>query len=309
MSILDRTHLPEVLDGVGAHSPSAAMEMEEAVDDVDWVNDVYTLINGTPRRNQYPTRQCLQKYCLAISSMLFAAELIAISLLVHGGLCVSEAFPSCSSVCPSRRTVTLVVTAVVLPLTALACAANCLTTSRTRLLRGFLALAVLYAVVCGAAATYTAVTNRRSEARLEARWLDVVETRPAEACATQRRLRCSGWRDGNCCRSAPLDEGMATSAAAGNDACFLQAANGTTYDPTTLQVVDWPRRTCASACTLDDGMERRTCAWPLQYRVRLGLVVAPLPLALAALEFLCVAVALIRSCGAPAMDNRMHHRF
>ncbi|KPA76851.1 hypothetical protein ABB37_07649 [Leptomonas pyrrhocoris] len=309
MSVLDSVRLlPEERDGNVAST--SAMEVE---DDTEWVNVVYSQLNGTPARNVSTRWQRLNKHRLFIGVLSFVLMCLGLVLAVPRSSCVSSLIPSMGTDCKSVTTLSYII-AGLLCLTGFL---GCLASYKGLHLSLSCCLAVLflcYAVLCGGSAGLVIYSRLHQLENLESAWRQLVAVKSPVVCDIEKTLQCSGFAAGQCCSGTPLVEGSKESrtVAVSEDQtpCFFQAANGSTYDVHNRSEISWPGTMCLSSCAEWNLKTTATCDAPLKSMVKtyffhFVLVLSALTVFFGVLGCVTIAGMLWR----PIIDSRMEHRF
>lgn len=313
MSVLDSARL--LAEEQSAHDdPATAMDIE---DDTEWVNDVYTQLNGTPMHNGSTRWQRLNKYRLFIGLFSFALVCAGVGVAVPRSSCVSSLMPSSGIDCSSVTTLSYVV-AGLLCLTGLV---GCLACYKGLRLSFSCCLAVLffcYAVLCGTSVVFVVYSRLNQLDNLEAGWRRLVSVGSPVVCDIQKTLGCSGFVEGQCCNGAPMDEEEERSSSApvaawalGElPACFRQALNGSTYDLNEDRAVLWPQTMCLPSCMEWNAKAVMGCEAPLKRVVKDYFFHFVLMLtALTVLFGVLGGVTVVGMFWKPSIDSRMQHRF
>ncbi|KAK7197273.1 Tetraspanin family [Novymonas esmeraldas] len=296
------------------HAPTAgaAMEVEEAEDDdVHWVSDVYQQLNGAPRLNRTPRWQRLNKYRVAVGVFSAVFLLLGVAVVVWLSNCFAAALPSFGARCPSSLGLALGVGVLLVATGTLGCVGSCCACCKRVYLHACLSvLLALYALICGAAASYVTYERLHDLAGLHGTWAKVVATQPGVVCDVQARLQCSGFREGECCRGVALDSLIVSSDADGLEACYRVASNGSTFDLAGTAEVTWPKAMCAARCSVENAAFAPTCEAPLTSMLRSHFYSVVAVLLVFTLLFLLLGATSVASLvWRPRVDHRMRHRF
>ncbi|KAG5494980.1 hypothetical protein JKF63_02032 [Porcisia hertigi] len=307
MNILDSTRLLAEQEEPDAPGAGAAMEVEE--DDIDWVNYVYRQLNSVPNRRENGSGQRRDKYRAVLGAASCILGLFGVGVLVWLFGCFSSPQSSLGVTCTNSRILLLAVGLLILLTGIFGCAASfCF--KRSSLTMCLAALFLFYAVVCGASATCLIYLRLRDFNELHRVWASMVAAHLGLVCDIQKKLRCAGFKKGECCRGVALDEGVHKGAVLGLTACYLEATNGTTFDIDTGAEVDWPRRMCSSQCWAENAMYEPTCEAPLTSLLRsefYRLLIWPLSCTIFFLLLTGIAVASV--LWKPRANKRRMHRF
>lgn len=307
MSILDSARLLTEEGDPNALASGAAMEVEED-DDIDWVNDVYRQLNGAPNLNQSTWWQRLNKYRALVGLFSGVLSLFGAGVLVWFSSCF-PAFSSFGETCTTSGVLALAAGILILATGILGCVASCCC-KRSSLLMFLAALFFSYAVLCGTLVTYMTYARLHDLNGLQAVWAKLVAAKPGVVCDIENKLECSGFKKGQCCRGAALNEALLRGAVMEPTACYLEAANGTTFDIDTRKEVEWPHTMCASRCSAENAKYGQTCETVLTSLLRSRfyyLIFLPSSCTVFFLILSGITVASLR--WKPRVDNRMLHRF
>ncbi|KPI86867.1 hypothetical protein ABL78_4057 [Leptomonas seymouri] len=289
---------------------TSAMEME---DDTEWVNDVYSQLNGSPVRNVGTRWQRFNKYQLFIGVVSLAMLGLGLVLMVPRSSCVSSLIPSMGTDCASVTTLSYIVSGLL----CLTGVLGCLASYKGLRLAHSTCLAVLlffYALLCGVSAASVVYSRLHQLENLEAAWRQLVAVRSPVVCDIEKTLRCSGFAEGQCCVGRPLMEDLGASQSIALFVepmpCFFQARNGSTYDVHDRSEITWPATMCLPSCAEWNAKTTVTCGALLKsvardYFFHFVSILAVLTMLFCVLTCATIAGGFWR----PTIDRRLEHRF
>ncbi|GET91756.1 hypothetical protein, conserved [Leishmania tarentolae] len=307
MSILDRTRLLTEEGEPSSLSSRAAMEVEED-DDTNWVNHVYRQLNGAPYFNRNTWWQRLDKYRSLVVFFSVALSLFGAGVVVSFSSCFYFAPASFGATCTLTGMLALAAGILILATGILGCVT--IYFGKRSFLLVFLATLLLYAVLCGMLLIYIIYARYHGLHGLQVVWAKMVTAEPGVVCDIEHRLECSGFKKGQCCRGAALDETHDLGNTRTPAACYLEAANGTTFDIDTREEVEFPHTMCASLCSLENAKYDQTCEAVLTSLLRSRFYcIIILPLSCTAFFLFLSGITMARVQWRLRTDYRMLHRF